>query len=140
MTDLSKAAWKQGQGACHSLALYDRRDAALGKTLASVSPIFPLDPSTNLGTMEDERHTRRVREFVERAGTDGADVAVGGTRTRPVTGGCYIEPTIFDTARNDMRIAQEQIFDPMLTVIPADSVDEATQAANDSYSGLESAV
>ena len=130
MTDLSKAAWKQGQGACHSLALYDRRDAALGKTLASVSPIFPLDPSTNLGTMEDERHTRRVREFVERA----------GTRTRPVTGGCYIEPTIFDTARNDMRIAQEQIFDPMLTVIPADSVDEATQAANDSYSGLESAV
>lgn len=90
--------------------------------------------------MVEDRHTRRVMEFVDHAGIDGADVATGGTRARMETGGCYIEPTIFDNARNDMRIAQEEIFGSMLTVNPVDSVDEAIQTANDSCCGLASAV
>lgn len=106
----------------------------------SYTPGDPLDPTTNMGAMVDERHTGRVMEFVDQAKTDGADVVTGGTRARQDTGGCYINPTIFDNATNDMRIAQEEIFGPMLTVIPVDSVDEAITTANDSCYGLASAV
>ncbi len=103
-------------------------------------PNDPLDPSTTMGAMVDERHTGRVMEFVDHAERDGAKLAAGGARVRQETGGCYIEPTIFDNARNDMVIAQEEIFGPMLTVIPVDSVDEAISVANDTCYGLASAV
>ncbi len=71
---------------------------------------------------------------------DGADIVTGGSSTRQETGGCYIEPTIFDNAISSMRIAQEEIFGPMLTVVPVDDEEEAIKIANDSYHELASAV
>ncbi|SEK29738.1 aldehyde dehydrogenase [Pacificibacter marinus] len=106
----------------------------------SYQPNNPLLPETTMGAIVDERHTNRVMEFVDYAKEDGARVATGGIRVRQDSGGCYIEPTIYDNATNSMRIAQEEIFGPMLTVIPVDSVDEAIEAANDSCYGLASAV
>lgn len=121
-------------------SVHDQVVETLLDVAKSYAPGNPLDPSTNMGAMVDERHTDRVMEFVDYAGQDGANVAIGGTRIRQETGGCYIEPTIFDNATNDMRIAQEEIFGPMLTIIPVDSVDEAIKVANDSPYGLASAV
>lgn len=104
------------------------------------APGDPLDPDTSMGAMVDARHTDRVMSFVDIARAGGADVAIGGNRARAGTGGCYIEPTIFDNVRTDMRVAQEEIFGPMLCVIPVDSPEEAIKVANDSPYGLASAV
>jgi acyl-CoA reductase-like NAD-dependent aldehyde dehydrogenase len=145
-TSAQSAFFNQGEMCtCPSRLVVERsvQDAVV-ETLLSVAKTFvpgnPLDPRTNMGALVDERHTQRVMKFVEYAREDGADVVTGGVRAHPETGGCYIEPTIYNNATNDMRIAQEEIFGPMLTVIPVDSVDEAIKVANDSCYGLASAV
>ena len=121
-------------------SIHDRVVETLVEVAKSYTPGNPLDPLTSMGAMVDERHTDRVMKFVDYARQDGAEVTIGGNRARQETGGCYIEPTIFNKATNDMRIAQEEIFGPMLTVIAVDSVDEAIKVANDSCYGLASAV
>ncbi|WP_394355484.1 MULTISPECIES: aldehyde dehydrogenase [unclassified Meridianimarinicoccus] len=121
-------------------AIHEQVVETLVEIAKSYQPGDPLDPSTNMGAMVDARHTERVLQFVDYAAQDGADLATGGARVRQETGGCYIQPTIFDNASNAMRIAQEEIFGPMLTVIPVDGVDEAIKVANDSCYGLASAV
>lgn len=121
-------------------AVHDEVVETLIEVSKSYAPGDPLDPATSMGAMVDARHTGRVMEFVEHAKTDGADVVTGGTMARQDTGGSYIAPTIFDNATNDMRIAQEEIFGPLLTVIPVESVEEAVKVANDSCYGLASAV
>lgn len=112
----------------------------LKKHAAARQPGDPLDPATKMGAMVDERHTQRVMGFVAVARQDGAQIAVGGERVRAETGGCYIQPTVFDHVSNDMRIAQEEIFGPMLTVIPVADPEEAIRVANDSIYGLAAAV
>ncbi len=121
-------------------SIHDQVVETLVEIAKTYVPGNPLDPQTNMGALVDERHTDRVMEFVDHARNDGADLAIGGKRVNRETGGCYIEPTIFDNATNDMHIAQEEIFGPMLTVIPVDTVDEAIKVANDSCYGLASAV
>ena len=78
--------------------------------------------------------------FVETAKADGAEVFLGGHRVRQDTGGCYVEPTIFNNVTNDMTIAQEEIFGPMLSVIAVDSEEEAIALANDVEYGLAASV
>ncbi|MCE5974126.1 aldehyde dehydrogenase [Sinirhodobacter sp. WL0062] len=121
-------------------AVHDEVVEVLAKTAAEFVPGDPLDPATTMGALVDHRHTERVLGFVETAREDGADLRLGGTRERAETGGCYVAPTIFDNVRNEMRVAQQEIFGPMLSVIPVDSVDEAIKVANDSCYGLASAV
>jgi acyl-CoA reductase-like NAD-dependent aldehyde dehydrogenase len=77
-----------------------------------------------------------VLEYIEVGRAEGARLAIGGARTRQQTGGCYIEPTIFDAVRPQMRIAREEIFGPVLAVIPYDGVEDAIAIANDSEFGL----
>ena len=115
------------------------------KTLVETSRNFvpgdSLDPATTMGAMVDERHTKRVMGFVDTARSDGARRSASAAiacASKP--GGCYIEPTIFDNVTNDMTIAQEEIFGPMLSVIAVDGVDEAIRVANDTCYGLASAV
>ncbi|MGB7336148.1 MAG: aldehyde dehydrogenase, partial [Salaquimonas sp.] len=145
-TSAHSAFFNQGEMCtCPSRLLVERSiHEEVVETLIEVAksyiPDNPLDPKTNMGAMVDARHTDRVMSFVEIARENGADVATGGNRTKQETGGCYIEPTIFNNASNDMRIAQEEIFGPMLTVIPVDDVNEAIKVANDSCYGLASAV
>ncbi len=145
-TSAHSAFFNQGEMCtCPSRLIVERSiHAQVVETLVEIAKSYapgdPLDPATSMGAMVDERHTGRVLQFVEHAAEDGATLATGGRRARQQTGGCYIEPTIFDNASNDMRIAQEEIFGPLLTVIPVDSVDEAVKIANESCYGLASAV
>ena len=96
----------------------------------------PLDPATRIGPMITKTHLDRVLSYV-RAGVDeGAGIVVGGTRVLAETGGYFIEPTIFDRVSNDMRIAREEIFGPVLATLEFSTEEEAISIANDTPYGL----
>ncbi len=103
-------------------------------------PGDPLDPETNLGTLVDAAHTRRVLDYIASGEAEGARLALGGGRPAGLSGECYVEPTIFDQARPEMKIAREEIFGPVLTVLAAKDPEEALRLANDSSYGLGAAV
>lgn len=105
-----------------------------------MSPGDPLDPDTRLGALIDEEQTRRVLGYIESGRNEGARLALGGRRVREQTGGCYLEPTVFDGVRPAMRIAREEIFGPVLSVIGFDTLEEAVRIANDTHYGLAAAV
>jgi gamma-glutamyl-gamma-aminobutyraldehyde dehydrogenase len=100
----------------------------------------PLDPAAQMGALIEAKHMQRVLGYVEIAKAEGATVVCGGTRAKADTGGYYVEATILDDARSDMRIAQEEIFGPVLVVIPFDTEAEALAGANNSIYGLAAAV
>jgi 4-guanidinobutyraldehyde dehydrogenase/NAD-dependent aldehyde dehydrogenase len=99
-----------------------------------------LDPDTKVGALVDAGHLSAVLGYIDAGRADQATLLCGGKRTLEETGGQYVEPTIFDNAHNAMRIAQEEIFGPVLTVIAFDSTEEAIQIANDSIYGLAAAI
>jgi acyl-CoA reductase-like NAD-dependent aldehyde dehydrogenase len=113
------------------------RIADLGRRLA---PGDPLDPATALGAMIDRPQMEKVLTYVELAGVEGARVELGGRRVREETGGFYVEPTILGGVRNEMRVAREEIFGPVLSVIEVADEAEAVRVANDSPYGLAAAV
>src|SRR5690606_5587796 len=94
----------------------------------------PLDPDTVIGPLIHPEHEKKVLSYFELAKQEGATIAAGG---RKVEGeGCYVEPTLFTNANNTMRIAQEEIFGPVLTAIPFKDEDEAIALANGVNYGL----
>jgi acyl-CoA reductase-like NAD-dependent aldehyde dehydrogenase len=103
-------------------------------------PGDPLDPGTRMGSMVDETQMRRVLSYIETGSGEGAELRLGGRRAREDSGGFYVEPTIFSGARNDMRIAQEEIFGPVLTAIPFGTEEDGVRIANDTVYGLSSAI
>jgi len=114
------------------------RLVAFGKTLKVGDP---LDPSTQLGPLISERQLERVMGYVSIGGEEGARLASGGSRMQgELAGGYFIEPTVFCDVSNSMTIAREEIFGPVISVIPFDSADEALRLANDTDYGLGGAV
>ena len=96
----------------------------------------PLDPDTEVGPLIHPDHLQKVSSYFEIARDEGASISAGGERADLPWPGHYVQPTLFTGARNDMRIAQEEIFGPVLTAIPfADEADALSQA-NDSRYGL----
>jgi 5-carboxymethyl-2-hydroxymuconic-semialdehyde dehydrogenase len=96
----------------------------------------PLDPATEIGPLVHQRHFDKVCSYFDIAQEDGARIAVGG-RAAPIDGkGNYVEPTLFTDATNDMRIAQQEIFGPVLTAIPFRDERDAVSKANDIAYGL----
>jgi 5-carboxymethyl-2-hydroxymuconic-semialdehyde dehydrogenase len=94
----------------------------------------PLDSATEIGPLIHPRHLDKVMSYVNAAREEGATIAVGGGRVGEA--GCFVEPTLYTHARNEMRIAQEEIFGPVLTMIPFKDEDEALAIANDVRYGL----
>ncbi len=113
---------------------------ALIEAAAQRPPGDPLDPATQTGALVEEHHLERVLGYVQNASADGASLLTGGRRTREDSGGFYIEPTIFDDVTTSMRVAQEEIFGPVLAVLTFDTAQEAIQIANDTVYGLAAAV
>ncbi|WP_296277365.1 aldehyde dehydrogenase [Pseudomonas sp. UBA7530] len=103
-------------------------------------PGNPLDPETNVGALVDTTQMNNVLNYIQAGHDDGAKLVAGGKRVMEETGGTYVEPTIFDGVSNAMRIAQEEIFGPVLSVIGFDDQDEAIAIANDTVYGLAAAV
>jgi acyl-CoA reductase-like NAD-dependent aldehyde dehydrogenase len=103
-------------------------------------PGDPLDPATPMGPMIDAAQCRTVAEYVEIGRQEGAELVFGGAQVLQSSGGHYHQPTIFAGVNNAMRVAQEEIFGPVLSVIPFDTREEAVAIANDSIYGLAGAV
>jgi aldehyde dehydrogenase (NAD+) len=101
----------------------------------------PADPKTAIGPMVSQKQYDRVQSYISKGIEEGAEVLAGG-EGRPVgfETGYFVKPTVFVNVKNDMTIAQEEIFGPVLCVIAYDSEDEAIRIANDSKYGLHSAV
>jgi betaine-aldehyde dehydrogenase len=98
----------------------------------------PADPSTQIGPLVAKRQQDRVLGYIEAGQDEGAKVAIGGGKG--LDRGWYIEPTVFVDVDNKMKIAQEEIFGPVVAVIPYDDVDDAIRIANDSEYGLSGTV
>jgi gamma-glutamyl-gamma-aminobutyraldehyde dehydrogenase len=114
---------------------------AIGEVQRTQIPLgHPFEAASQLGALVEERHMERVLSYIELGVKEGARVAFGGRRTMQETGGYYVEPTLLDGARNDMRVAQEEIFGPVVVVIPFDDEAEAIRLANDTIYGLGAAV
>lgn len=106
----------------------------------SVSVGDPRKDDTVIGPLAAERQRTRVLDYIEVGKAEGARLVTGGGRPAGLDKGWYVEPTLFADVTNDMRIAQEEIFGPVVVVIPFDDVDEAIAIANDSDYGLSGAV
>ncbi|MGE0150882.1 MAG: aldehyde dehydrogenase, partial [Parvibaculaceae bacterium] len=103
-------------------------------------PKDPLDPKTAMGAVVDETQMERVLGYIDAGRKEGARVAFGGERARRNTGGFYVEPTIFDEVKNSMRIAQEEIFGPVVATITFKDDEEAVKIANDTIYGLQASL
>ena len=100
----------------------------------------PLDPATQMGAMVDQGQMERVLGYIEKGKAEGAKVSLGGQRILAESGGYYIEPTVFDGVKNNMAIAQEEIFGPVLSTITFGDAEEAIRIGNDTIYGLAAAV
>lgn len=95
----------------------------------------PLDPNTEIGSLTHPRHVQKVLSYSALAREEGATIAAGGGRAMDGVGN-YVQPTLFLEAANKMRIAEEEIFGPVLTMIPFEDEEEAIKIANDVRYGL----
>ena len=101
----------------------------------------PADPKTAVGPMVSQKQYERIQSYIRKGIEEGADVLVGGEgHPDGLDAGYFVKPTVFVNVKNDMTIAQEEIFGPVLSVIAYDSEDDAIRIANDSRYGLHAAV
>jgi len=101
----------------------------------------PADPKTAVGPMVSQKQYERVQSYIHKGIEEGAEVLVGGKgHPEGFEAGYFVKPTVFVNVKNDMAIAQEEIFGPVLCIIAYDSEDEAIRIANDSKYGLHAAV
>jgi gamma-glutamyl-gamma-aminobutyraldehyde dehydrogenase len=101
-------------------------------------PGDPLDPATNLGPLVTDEAQQRVLSFIESGKEEGAKLEFGGNA--PDLGGAYINPTLFTNVNNDMRIAREEIFGPVASILKFDDISDAIRIANDTIYGLAAGV
>jgi len=119
------------------------KDQFLEKALALVPGYMPGDPrdkATVMGALVDQVQMATVLRYIASGKDEGAKLLAGGSQVRADTGGCYVEPTIFDGVRNDMTIAREEIFGPVLSVLSFTDAAEVVRQANQSIYGLQAAV
>ncbi|MDO8252798.1 MAG: aldehyde dehydrogenase [Rhodoferax sp.] len=119
------------------------KDAFLEKALALVpqyQPGNPLDKSTVMGAIVDQTQLDSVLRYIESGKREGAQLIAGGEQALRETGGCYVQPTIFDGVKGDMTIAREEIFGPVLSVLSFTDAADVVRQANQSVYGLQAAV
>ena len=110
------------------------------RVAATITLGHPLEATTQMGAVIDEKHMQRVLGYIEGGVAAGAHLALGGHRALPETGGFYVEATVLDGVRPDMRVAREEIFGPVLSVLGFREEAEALRLANDTPYGLAAAV
>jgi aldehyde dehydrogenase (NAD+) len=115
------------------------------KALLDIAPVFaagdPADPKTAVGPMVTEKQYERVQSYIHKGIEEGAEVLVGGEGHPPgLESGYFVKPTVFVNVRNDMTIAQEEIFGPVLSVITYEDDEDAIRIANDTEYGLHAYV
>ena len=139
----SPAFFHAGQGCAMTtrvLVQRARHDELVSKMQGFVEQIVkvgdPADPSVMLGPVIREERRSAIEEHIASGREEGADLVTGGGRPAHLDRGWFVEPTIFGNVRPDMRIAREEIFGPVVSVIPFDDEEDAIRIANDSNYGL----
>ncbi len=141
-----QALAQAGQGCSINTRILVQRpvyDAMLEKLVAAYRTIpygDPRDPAVYMGPLINARQHKRVLDYIEIGKAEGARLVVGGKRPDHPPHGYYVEPTIFADVDPDSRIAQEEIFGPVICVIPFDTDDEAVRIANSTIYGLAGTV
>lgn len=139
---VAAAFWNMGENcSCGSRLLVQRKikDALVDRVvrLAKTWKVGnPLDPRTRVGALIEKPHLDKVLGYIEAGHMDGARLVMGGRRARQKSGGYFVEVTVFDEVGNRMKIAREEIFGPVLSVIPFQTEEEAIGLANDTNYGL----
>lgn len=114
------------------------------KLVAAEAPKYapgdPLDASTELGALVDETQLKTVLGYIAAGHEEGARCVAGGRQVRAETGGFYVEPTVFDAATNEMKVAREEIFGPVMSILRFRTEAEAVALANQSAYGLQASV
>ena len=105
-----------------------------------MQPGDPFNPDSFAGAIVNNEQLEKINKYVNIGKEEGANIEVGGNITMEDTGGCYFEPTIFTNVNNNMRVAQEEIFGPVLTTLTFSTFEEAISIANDSQYGLAAGV
>ena len=123
-----------------SRAHHDEMVDALAASFGAVNVGDPFDEKTQMGPLAAERQRTRVEGYIAKGVEEGATLAVGGHRPKELERGWFVEPTVFGNVDNGSTIAQEEIFGPVLSVIPAADERDAVRIANDTPYGLNSAV
>jgi aldehyde dehydrogenase (NAD+) len=119
----------------------DQVERAIVAAMSSFPVGDPADPKTAIGPMVSQRQYDQVQSYIRKGIAEGAKVVVGGEgHPQGFEAGYFVKPTVFVNVKNDMTIAREEIFGPVLSVITYDSEDEAIGIANDSQYGLHAAV
>jgi 5-carboxymethyl-2-hydroxymuconic-semialdehyde dehydrogenase len=116
-------------------SIYEPFVEALSRRVERITVGHPLDPATDMGPLIHPQHVQKVLGYSDIARQDGADVRCGGGRAIDDAGN-YVKPSLFANATNSMRIAQEEIFGPVLTAIPFDGEEDGVRLANESPYGL----
>ncbi|RZL79814.1 MAG: aldehyde dehydrogenase [Rhodococcus sp. (in: high G+C Gram-positive bacteria)] len=109
---------------------------AVANLASSLTVGDPADPATRVGPLVSERQRRSVETYIETGKREGATVAAGGGRPSHLDRGWFVEPTVFADLDNSATVARQEIFGPVLTVLPYDDLDDAVAIANDSDYGL----
>ena len=117
-------------------SIHDAFTARVAEKAKRIKVGHPLDPATVIGPLIHPVHEKKVLDYIATGKAEGATLAAGGEKAEGPGGGCYVAPTLFTHAANSMRIAQEEIFGPVLTAIPFKDEAEALALANDVAYGL----
>ena len=121
----------------------DRHDAmveALAANFSMVNVGDPFDPAVGMGPVAMRRQRDRIESLIQKGREEGATLATGGGRPKHLNRGYFIEPTVFGNVDNNMTIAREEIFGPVVSVIPANDEEHAIRLANDTVYGLNNSV
>jgi len=123
-------------------SLYEQAKAVAADVAKGFTVGDPLQESSKLGPLSSQAQLERVRKYIEKGIAEGAELVAGGAEPPEgvPAGGYYVRPTIFGKVKNSMTIAQEEIFGPVLSIIPYKDEEEAVRIANDSPYGLAGAV
>jgi acyl-CoA reductase-like NAD-dependent aldehyde dehydrogenase len=113
---------------------------AIARVTSTITLGHPLEPDTQMGALIDKAHMQRVLGYIDGGVADGAHLALGGHQALKDTGGFYVEATVLDGVRPDMKVAREEIFGPVLSVMSFRDEAQALRIANDSPYGLAAAV
>jgi aldehyde dehydrogenase (NAD+) len=130
-------------GQTRILAPRSRYDEVVEKVSAGVAAMpvgLPDDPAAMIGPLISEKQRERVEGYIKKGIEEGARLVTGGGRPEGLDSGWFVQPTVFADVDNSMTIAQEEIFGPVLAIIPYDSEDDAVRIANDSVYGLAGSV
>lgn len=145
-TTLKSSFVNQGEVCMCGSRIYVERpvyESFLAKFVAKTKELVvgdPFDPNTNIGALISEEHYERVTRYINLAIEEGGRILTGGRRPEGLEKGNYLEPTIIVGLDRSCRVVQEEIFGPVVTVIPFDSEEEVIEQANDTHYGLSASI